>query len=72
MPLAATFLQHFASWEKELKQHWDKTKLSQIMILHLLDWKVAETVHIALCTGWPGGSLDASRNDLSARLGKLK
>ena len=37
MLLAATFLQHFARWDEELKQHWDKTKLSHIMILHLVD-----------------------------------
>ena len=61
MRLAMTFLHDWASWCKELKQHWDNTKLSQIMILHLLDWKVAETVHIALCTGWPGCYLNASR-----------
>ena len=61
MLLAAAFLQHFARWDEELKQHWDKTKLSHIMILHLVDWSVAGTVHIALCTGWPGGYLNASR-----------
>ena len=53
MPLAATFLQHFASWDKELKHHWDKTKLFHITISHqphLVPWTSATIVAAARTT----------------------